>query len=35
MGIKVNSHDFKIQNVVASCDMKVPIHLEGLEKDRN
>jgi TATA-box binding protein (TBP) (component of TFIID and TFIIIB) len=30
MGFKVNTKDFKIQNVVASCDMKVPIHLEGL-----
>jgi transcription initiation factor TFIID TATA-box-binding protein len=27
MGFKLDYHDFKIQNVVASCDMKVPIHL--------
>jgi TATA-box binding protein (TBP) (component of TFIID and TFIIIB) len=33
MGFAVRYSDFKIQNVVASADVKFPIHLEKLELD--
>ncbi len=32
-GFQVKWTDFKIQNMVASCDVKFPIRLEGLAKD--
>ena len=30
LGFEAQFQDFKIQNVVASCDVKFPIRLEGL-----
>ena len=33
MGFPVRYSDFKIQNVVASADVKFPIHLEKMETD--
>ncbi len=33
MGFPVRYSDFKVQNVVASADVKFPIHLERLEVD--
>lgn len=33
MGFNVKYSDFKVQNVVASADVKFPIHLEKLEMD--
>lgn len=30
LGFKVNFKDFKIQNIVGSCDVKFPIRLEGI-----
>ena len=30
IGFDVNMQDFKIQNIVGSCDVKFPISLEGL-----
>lgn len=33
MGFPVAYSDFKIQNVVASVDVKFPIHLDRMELD--
>jgi TATA-box binding protein (TBP) (component of TFIID and TFIIIB) len=33
MGFVVKYSEFKIQNVVASADVKFPIHLERMELD--
>lgn len=33
MGFDVKYCDYKVQNVVASADVKFPIHLEKLEMD--
>ncbi len=33
MGFSVKYSEFKVQNVVASADVKFPIHLEKLELD--
>uniref|UniRef100_A0A453GZQ0 TATA-box-binding protein n=1 Tax=Aegilops tauschii subsp. strangulata TaxID=200361 RepID=A0A453GZQ0_AEGTS len=30
LAFQLNSRDFKIQNIVGSCDVKFPIRLEGL-----
>ena len=33
IGYPVRFHDFRIQNVVASCDLKFPVSLEGLANE--
>jgi transcription initiation factor TFIID TATA-box-binding protein len=35
LGFPVTFTDFKIQNIVGSCDVKFPIRLEGLAYDHN
>lgn len=35
MGFNVNYHDFKMQNVVASADVRFPIDLEKLDYNHN
>lgn len=35
VGFSVNMHDFKIQNIVGSCDVGFPISLEGLQNDHD
>ena len=33
LGFNAKFTDFKIQNIVGSCDIKFPIRLEGLHRD--
>jgi transcription initiation factor TFIID TATA-box-binding protein len=35
LGFPAKFMDFKIQNIVGSCDVKFPIRLEGLAYDHN